>query len=104
MNESEDELEVALTADVLFAFDRSSLRPAAASRIRETANRIGEAKPARVRVVGGYTDSKGSAAYNQRLSERLAAASRIRPLRTRRKTAATTLALAIVVGRSPSPR
>ena len=72
-SESEDQVEVRLRTDVLFAFDTAALRPAARSRIDEAAAGIRREKPSRVRV-DGHTDSKGSSAYNQRLSERRAAA------------------------------
>jgi OmpA-OmpF porin, OOP family len=72
-NESAHEVEVTLGADVLFDFDKASLKPAARSRIKEAVAQIRKSEPSRVEVVG-YTDSKGSNAYNQQLSERRAAA------------------------------
>ena len=62
-----------LAADVLFRFDRASLTGKAQSRIAEAAAKIGEDDPPVVRVTG-YTDSKGSDAYNLGLSRRRAAA------------------------------
>jgi outer membrane protein OmpA-like peptidoglycan-associated protein len=69
--ETEREVEVTLAADVLFAFDKASLAPAARGRIREAAARIRKDEPAKV-AVEGHTDDKGSDAYNQRLSEQRA--------------------------------
>jgi OmpA-OmpF porin, OOP family len=71
--ESERRVEVTLAADVLFAFDKASLTSRARGRIGEVAARIRKGRAARVRV-NGYTDSKGSAGYNLRLSKRRATA------------------------------
>ena len=71
--ESSDRIAVTLAADVLFAFDRASLTPRAQSRIAEAAARIADTDPSFVRVTG-YTDAKGSDAYNLGLSRRRAAA------------------------------
>lgn len=71
--ESNDRVEVTLAADVLFRFDSASLSRRAQSRIDEAAARIAEDGPRVVRVTG-YTDSKGSDAYNAGLSRRRAAA------------------------------
>ena len=69
--ESTDRVRVTLAADVLFRFNRASLSPRARSRIDEVAARIEAAEPGTVRV-DGYTDAKGSDAYNLRLSRRRA--------------------------------
>jgi outer membrane protein OmpA-like peptidoglycan-associated protein len=69
--ESNREVKVTLAADVLFRFDRASLTARARSRIAEAAEKIRQGRPPRVRVVG-HTDSKGSDAYNDRLSRRRA--------------------------------
>jgi OOP family OmpA-OmpF porin len=71
--ESADEVELTLAADVLFRFDKASLGPKAQSRIAEVVARVRDASPARV-LVDGYTDAKGSSAYNERLSRRRAQA------------------------------
>jgi OOP family OmpA-OmpF porin len=71
--ESERQVAVTLAADVLFAFDKASLTARARGRIGEVAARIRKSKARQVRVEG-YTDSKGSGAYNLRLSKRRAAA------------------------------
>lgn len=57
--------------DVLFDFDKSELRPAAAESLQRVAEIIRERRPRSVRIVG-HTDSVGSDSYNQDLSERRA--------------------------------
>lgn len=69
--ESAEETRVTLAADVLFRFNRASLSPKSESRIGETVEAIRRRKPERIRVTG-YTDAKGSDAYNLRLSRRRA--------------------------------
>jgi outer membrane protein OmpA-like peptidoglycan-associated protein len=69
--ESNREVNVTLAADVLFRFDRASLTARSRSRIAEAAERIRQGQPSRVRIVG-HTDSKGTGAYNDRLSRRRA--------------------------------
>ena len=65
------EIRIELQADVLFDFDKADLRPEAAATLRKVAEVI-RANPGLV-TVEGYTDSKGSDAYNQTLSESRAA-------------------------------
>jgi OmpA-OmpF porin, OOP family len=69
--ESEKEVKLTLAADVLFAFDKASLEPAARARIDEASARIRKDAPNQIRVEG-YTDSKGTDAYNLALSRRRA--------------------------------
>jgi outer membrane protein OmpA-like peptidoglycan-associated protein len=69
--ESEKEVKLTLAADVLFAFDKASLEPAARSRLDEVTARIRKDAPGQIRVEG-YTDSKGTDAYNLDLSRRRA--------------------------------
>ncbi|HEX7707388.1 MAG TPA: OmpA family protein [Thermoanaerobaculia bacterium] len=67
----EDELRVTMRNEVLFDFDSAALRSASRSELREMAdvfNRYGDTRL----IVAGHTDSVGSVAYNQRLSERRA--------------------------------
>jgi outer membrane protein OmpA-like peptidoglycan-associated protein len=71
--ESNERIAVTLAADVLFRFDSAALTGKAESRIDEAAERIRADGPAAVRVTG-YTDSRGSDAYNLGLSRRRAAA------------------------------
>jgi outer membrane protein OmpA-like peptidoglycan-associated protein len=66
-----DELNVTVRNEVLFDFNSSALRPASRSSLREMAN-VFQRYPNTTIEVAGHTDSIGSAAYNQRLSERRA--------------------------------
>jgi outer membrane protein OmpA-like peptidoglycan-associated protein len=68
------EIRIELQADVLFDFDKAVLRAEAESTLRKVAEVI-RSQPGAV-TVEGYTDSKGSDAYNQRLSESRAASVR----------------------------
>jgi outer membrane protein OmpA-like peptidoglycan-associated protein len=58
--------------DVLFAFDRADIRPAAQKVLREVAASIRRRFPDGPIQVDGHTDAKGSPTYNQGLSERRA--------------------------------
>ncbi len=71
--ESSKQVKVTLAADVLFRFDKAALSPRAQTRIGEVTGRISQADPQRI-TIDGYTDSKGSSAYNLGLSKRRAAA------------------------------
>lgn len=64
--------KVVLAADVLFDFNKWTLTGKAKARIAETAEILRRETEGPVQV-NGYTDSKGSNAYNRRLSERRAA-------------------------------
>jgi outer membrane protein OmpA-like peptidoglycan-associated protein len=67
----EDELRVTMRNEILFDFDSAALRSSSRDELREMAdvfNRYGDTTIA----VEGHTDSTGTAAYNQRLSERRA--------------------------------
>ena len=57
--------------DVLFDFDQASLKANSRDSVTTLANYLIK-NPDRKVIVEGYTDSKGSAAYNQGLSERRA--------------------------------
>ncbi|MNH07587.1 Outer membrane porin F precursor [compost metagenome] len=61
--------------DVLFDFDKATLKSSAYPNITKLAQFLQE-NPDRKVIVEGYTDSKGSANYNQTLSERRAASVR----------------------------
>jgi outer membrane protein OmpA-like peptidoglycan-associated protein len=65
---TETEIRIALSADVLFDFDRSDIKPEAESSLRNVAT-ILKAKPAARVSIEGHTDGKGADAYNQTLSE-----------------------------------
>ncbi|MDN7139483.1 OmpA family protein [Pseudomonas sp. JQ170] len=62
--------------DVLFDFDKANLKSSALPNVTKLAQFLQE-NPDRKVIVEGYTDSKGSANYNQSLSERRAAAVRM---------------------------
>jgi len=73
--EAPEQVQVTLAADVLFEFDRADLSGAAAARIQEVGAQIVAKAKGAVAVVG-YTDSKGTVAYNADLSQRRAVAVR----------------------------
>jgi|CZKC01.1.fsa_nt_gi outer membrane protein OmpA-like peptidoglycan-associated protein len=66
------EVKIELDADVLFDFDKYNLRPEAADSLRkvgEVAKSYGNSAV----LIEGHTDSKGTHAYNMKLSENRAA-------------------------------
>jgi outer membrane protein OmpA-like peptidoglycan-associated protein len=67
----EDELKVTVKNEILFDFDSASLRSSSRDELREMADVFDRYNDTTI-VVAGHTDSKGSAAYNQRLSDRRA--------------------------------
>jgi outer membrane protein OmpA-like peptidoglycan-associated protein len=67
-----NKVQIALSTDVLFAFDKADLTAAAQAELRRVAGRLAEAKGT-VRVVG-HTDDVGSDSYNLGLSQRRAQA------------------------------
>jgi outer membrane protein OmpA-like peptidoglycan-associated protein len=71
VQESPQQLRLFLAADVLFDFDKSTIRPDAAKTLHQVAAII-RAKSKGVVQVEGYTDSKGNAPYNARLSQQRA--------------------------------
>jgi outer membrane protein OmpA-like peptidoglycan-associated protein len=71
VKETDLEVRLELAADVLFDFDKSTVKPAAERVLSDAARIIRERATGPVRVEG-HTDSKGSDAYNQRLSDRRA--------------------------------
>jgi outer membrane protein OmpA-like peptidoglycan-associated protein len=73
VKESATEVRIDLAADVLFDFDKSDLLPKAQQTLKQAAEIVREKAKGTVRIEG-YTDSKGSELYNQKLSERRAAA------------------------------
>ena len=68
-----NEMRIELAADVLFDFDKATILPKAESTLQQAAQIIRDKAKGAVRIEG-YTDAKGSDAYNQRLSDRRAAA------------------------------
>lgn len=65
----DDQTVITLTSDILFAFDSAEISGPATARIAELVADI----PAGRLQVHGHTDSRGSADYNQQLSEDRAA-------------------------------
>ena len=57
--------------DVLFDFDKSTIKPEAAAILDRLVAFMNENKDKKVNL-SGHTDSIGTAAYNQKLSERRA--------------------------------
>ncbi len=69
---SEGEIEVRLTSDILFDYDSAALRSASRTTLTELATNFAQYPDNHI-IVEGHTDSTGSDAYNQRLSEQRAA-------------------------------
>jgi len=69
--ETPEQVQVTLAADVFFDFDRADLSPSASARIAEVAQQITTLADGPVAVVG-YTDAQGTATYNADLSLRRA--------------------------------
>ena len=65
------EVRIAMSADVLFDFDKADLRKEATPDLEKVAAVLKEYPNATARI-DGHTDGKGEAAYNQALSERRA--------------------------------
>lgn len=73
VKETPTEIRIELAADVLFDFDKADIRPDAAKVLAEAAEVVRSHGTRRV-VIEGHTDARGTAQYNQRLSERRAQA------------------------------
>lgn len=73
--ETERGVVVSLPGDVLFDFDKATIRPDAQGTLDTLAQLIA-AGPAGQITVEGHTDAKGDDAYNKRLSEQRAEAVR----------------------------
>ena len=71
VKETQTEIRIELAADVLFDFDKADIRPDAENALKQAAGIVREKAKRGVRVEG-HTDAKGSAEYNQKLSERRA--------------------------------
>ena len=71
--ETDTAVILTLAADTLFAFDRAELTPEAAANLGKVADAIRAGGAGNVAITG-YTDAKGTPAYNQTLSERRARA------------------------------
>lgn len=66
------DVTVSLDADVLFEFDQADLSPAARATLNELSDELENNLDGDTITIVGHTDSKGDAAYNQKLSERRA--------------------------------
>lgn len=73
VKETGQEIRIELAADVLFDFDKADILPKAQEALKQAAAIIREKGKGTVRIEG-HTDGKGSDSYNQKLSERRAAA------------------------------
>lgn len=68
---TEQEIKIALSGDILFDFDKDTLRPDAFPTLEKVAEVLSQYPDAPV-LIEGHTDSKGKEKYNQNLSERRA--------------------------------
>jgi len=73
IKQTETEVHIELAADVLFDFDKDTLKPAAQETLQKAATVIREQTRGDIRI-DGHTDAKGDDSYNQKLSERRAMA------------------------------
>ncbi|WP_433309190.1 OmpA family protein [Micromonospora sp. CA-269861] len=73
--ESGGRIELTLAADVLFAFGKADLSPAARARLTEIVRRLRDQASGKVQILG-HTDTVGSDADNLALSRRRAEAVR----------------------------
>ena len=60
-------IQINLSSDVLFDFDKAELKPEADAELQKAADVIRQ-KGKGLILISGYTDSKGTDAYNKRLS------------------------------------
>jgi outer membrane protein OmpA-like peptidoglycan-associated protein len=72
VRETATETRIELPADILFDFDKADIRPAAGPALKQAADLIRKGARGTV-TIEGHTDAKGSAGYNQKLSERRSA-------------------------------
>ena len=70
---TDKETRIELPTDVLFAFDKADILPAASPELERAAKILRE-RTVRTAMIEGYTDAIGKPVYDQRLSERRAAA------------------------------
>jgi outer membrane protein OmpA-like peptidoglycan-associated protein len=63
---------ITLSGSILFATNKSDLLPSAQVKLNEVAEALSKQDSKSTMVVEGYTDSQGSASYNQDLSQRRA--------------------------------
>src|ERR1700686_2196634 len=72
VKETATEIRIELAADVLFDFDKATIKPEAATGLHNVAEIIKDKGKGRSARIDGHTDGKGSDAYNKKLSERRA--------------------------------
>ena len=72
VKETDLEVKINLSGDILFDFDKADLRPAAEPTLAEVVAQIQKYPRASV-LIEGHTDAKGKQPYNLKLSERRAA-------------------------------
>jgi outer membrane protein OmpA-like peptidoglycan-associated protein len=75
IKETPTEVRIELAADVLFDFDKATIKPQAGAALKNVAAVLKDKAKGPVRIEG-HTDAKGSDAYNQNLSVRRADAVR----------------------------
>jgi outer membrane protein OmpA-like peptidoglycan-associated protein len=68
---TDTEIQIELSSDVMFDFDKSDLKPEALGSLQKVVT-VMQAYPAYRCTIGGHTDGKGEKQYNQKLSERRA--------------------------------
>jgi outer membrane protein OmpA-like peptidoglycan-associated protein len=71
VKQSPQEVHIELPADVLFDFDKSDIRHSAEPALKQAADLLRRQARGTVEI-DGHTDSKGTPAYNQKLSQRRA--------------------------------
>jgi len=71
--ETGTEVQIELAGDILFDFDKWDIRPEAEAELKKVGGIVNAYKSPEV-IISGHTDSKGSAEYNQSLSEKRAEA------------------------------
>jgi outer membrane protein OmpA-like peptidoglycan-associated protein len=69
---TDQEVRIALSSDVLFDFDRYTLRHEAAATLRKV-GQVAASYPRSTMTIEGHTDGKGTHSYNMKLSEDRAA-------------------------------
>ena len=72
VKESETDIKINLLGDVLFDFDKATIRSEAEPTLAQIAKFIQSRGKAKV-LIEGHTDAKGSESYNAKLSDRRAA-------------------------------
>jgi outer membrane protein OmpA-like peptidoglycan-associated protein len=72
VTETETEIRIELSGDVLFDFDKADIRPEAEPVLNRVAEVLVQHPDAAV-TIAGHTDAKGSDSYNLKLSQRRAA-------------------------------